>query len=139
MNDAAEKTVRPAFRDTNRAIREGLAQHVRLEAELASSLQTALADELLDEKSVARLLEARCSATREGMKLIFRWLGQLEHRMSQTESRVAQLASRASDHDESLRMVCSVLKEIDDPYGFGLSLDERILDEAAHGPADDQG
>jgi hypothetical protein len=137
MNNAAEKPASTVYRETTRAIREGLAQHTRQEAELALSLQTALAGERLDEKSVARLLQARCSATREGMMLICRWLSLLERRISQTESRVSDLITRASDHDESLRLVCSVLKEIDDPYGFGLSLDERILDEAAHRPADD--
>ena len=33
--------------------------------------------------------------------------------------------------------MCSVIQEIDDPYGFGLSLDERILGETAQGPSDD--
>ena len=47
------------------------------------------------------------------------------------------MIKRASDHDEALRIVCALLKEIDDPYGFGESLDERIFGEAAHGPADE--
>ena len=28
-------------------------------------------------------------------------------------------------------MMCSVIQEIDDPYGFGLSLDERVLGDGA--------
>ncbi len=137
MNNAAPESPRPPFRESMRAIREDLEKLARLEAELALSLQTALAAQRLNEEEFARLLQARCSATREGMMLIFRWLGHLERRVSHNESRVSDLITRVSDHDEALRMVCSLLKEIDDPYGFGLSLDERILGEAAERPADD--
>ena len=75
---------------------------------------------------------------RAGITLIFHWMGQLDRRIGQIESRVSGLATRASDQQEALRMMCSVIQEIDDPYGFGQSLDERILGEAAHGPAEEQ-
>ena len=84
MNDA-EKSARPVSRESTRAIREDVKKHVRLEAELASCLQAALAAQRLDEKALARVLEARCSATREGMALIFRWLDQIDRRIGQAE------------------------------------------------------
>ncbi len=138
MNSAAENLTASPFLGSTRALRAELEKLERQEADLASSLETALAGEQLDGKSVARLLHARCSSTRERITLIFHWLGLLDLRIGQIESRVSGLATRAFDQQEALRMMCSVIQEIDDPYGFGLSLDERILGEAAHGAADDR-
>ena len=89
MNDA-EKSARPVSRESTRAIREDVKKHVRLEAELASCLQAALAAQRLDER-LARVLEARCSATREGMALIFRWLDQIDRRIGQAETRICRM------------------------------------------------
>jgi hypothetical protein len=138
MSDAAEKSRSTGLpvHEGSRGVRALLEKLAHQEAELAASIETALAGEHLDEKSIAQLLRARCSATREGLALIFRWMDQLDHRMKQLESRVSGLATRASDQQEALRMLCSVIQDLDDPYGFGLSLDERILGEAGHGPSD---
>jgi hypothetical protein len=138
MNNAPENLAGQALRERTRAIRQVVENLVSLEAEIALGLQAALAGAHLDEEAFARLVQARCAATRETIMLIFRSLGQLDRRISQIESRVSDLAMRAADQQNELRMICSVLKEIDDPYGFGLSLDERILGEAAQGPGDDQ-
>jgi hypothetical protein len=137
MNSAAKKSASLPLGEGSRALRTELENLTRQEAELASTLETALAGEQLDEKSVAQLLRARCSATREGLTLIFHWMDQLDRRIGQIESRVSGLATRTSDQQEALRMMCSVIQEIDDPYGFGQSLDERILGEAAHGPIEE--
>ena len=63
------------------ALRDELEKLARQEAELASSIETALAGDHLDEKSVAQLLRARCSATRDGLTLIFQRMDQLERRI----------------------------------------------------------
>jgi hypothetical protein len=138
MNSVPEEPAGPPLCAGPRALRAELEKLERQEAELASSLEAALAGEHLDEKSLVHLLQARCSATRDGITLIFHWLSQIDLRISRIESRVSGLATRASDQQETLRMMCSVIQEIDDPYGFGQSLDERILGEAAHGPADER-
>ncbi len=69
---------------------------------------------------------------------ILRWIDQLDRRVSQVESRLADLANQASDQGEAFRMMCSVIKNIEDPYGFGVSLDERILGDAGHATTDEQ-
>ncbi len=137
MSSSAEKSTGLAERDGTRGLRDELERFARQEAELASSIEIALAGNHLDEKSVAQRLRARCSATRDGLTLLFEWMDQLDRRIRQIDSRLSGLATRASDQQEALRMMCSVIQEIDDPYGFGLSLDERILGETAQGPSDE--
>jgi PIN domain nuclease of toxin-antitoxin system len=136
MNSAADMPVGLPSRQGSRAIAVELERLERQEADLASSLESALAVAHPDARSLARLLQARSSATREGITLVFHWMVQLDLRISRIESRMARLATRSADQQEALRMMCSVLKEMDDPYGLGLSLDERILGEAEHGPAE---
>ena len=131
---SAEKSTGLAQREGSRGFRDELERFARQEAELASTIETALAGDHLDEKSVAQLLRARCSATRDGLTLLFQWMDQLDRRIGQIDSRLSGLATRASDQQEALRMMCSVIQEIDDPYGFGLSLDERILGGAGAWP-----
>jgi hypothetical protein len=42
-------------------------------------------------------------------------------------SRLNSLTNRAIEQENALRMMCEFLKDLDDPYGFGQSLDERVL------------
>ena len=57
---------------------------------------------------------------------IARWMMRLDRRMRQVESRLAALAGQAADQQEAIGMICTILRDLDDPYGFGLSLDERL-------------
>ena len=57
---------------------------------------------------------------------IARWMMRVEQRMRRIEARLAALTSRAADQQESIGMICTILRDLDDPYGFGLSLDERL-------------
>jgi hypothetical protein len=90
-----------------------------------------------DEKLLSQLLQAPSSVAQQKLVQIFRWLDQIDSRVNELESRLSDLANHASDQDEKLSMVCSVLKEIDDPYGFGRSLDERITGDAENGVTDE--
>jgi hypothetical protein len=90
-----------------------------------------------DENPLAQLLQARSPAAQQKLSHILRWMDQLDRRVSQVESSLRDLAGRSSEQDESIRMMCSVLKEIDDPYGCGQSLDERIFGDPARGPAEE--
>jgi hypothetical protein len=90
-----------------------------------------------DEKLLSQLLQAPSSVAQQKLAQIFRWLDQIDSRVNELESRLSDLANHASDQDEKLSMVCSVLKEIDDPYGFGRSLDERALGDAENGVIDE--
>ena len=138
MSSVTENSTGMAQREGSRGLRLELERFARQEAELASSIETALAGDHLDEKSVAQLLRAAEQPPRAtGITFIFQCIDQLERRIRQIETRVSDLATRASDQQEALRMMCSVIQEIDDPYGFGLSLDERVLGEAAQGTSDE--
>jgi hypothetical protein len=57
---------------------------------------------------------------------IARWMMRMDRRMREVESRLATLTSRAADQQEAIGMICTILRDLDDPYGFGLSLDERL-------------
>ena len=92
---------------------------------------------MTDENLLAQFLNTRSSAKQQKLSQILRWLGEIDSRVNELESRLSQLANHASDQDQKLSMMCSVLKEIDDPYGFGRSLDERILGDAENGVTDE--
>lgn len=55
-----------------------------------------------------------------------RRVDQLRRRCGDQERRSADIAARIDGHDRLLRMLCLAVKELEDPYGFGQSLDERI-------------
>ena len=57
---------------------------------------------------------------------IARWMMRLDRRISQVETRLAALAGQAANQQEAIAMICTILRDLDDPYGFGLSLDERL-------------
>jgi hypothetical protein len=92
---------------------------------------------MINEIMIAQLLQGPPAAADQKLSKILRWLDQIDSRVNELESRISELASRARDQDEKLNMMCSVLKEIDDPYGFGRTLDERILGDAETGSDDE--
>jgi hypothetical protein len=95
MSNSAEKSTGLAGREGSCGLRAELETFARQEADLASRIETALAGDRLDEKSVAQLLRARSSATRDGLTLLFQRMDQLERRIGQIESRVSGLATCA--------------------------------------------
>jgi hypothetical protein len=100
-----------------------------LEDDLSGMLQHAIDGDCLDLKQAVHSLVRRVSATEQR-------LGRLEPLAeefsckSAPESRLTELAGRVRELEEAIQMMCTLLKELDDPYGFGLSLDERL---AGHG------
>lgn len=59
-------------------------------------------------------------------------VARLARRLGDQEARSAGLARMVERHEEAIRLLCLALKELDDPYGLGAGLDERIgLDEGA--------
>ena len=71
---------------------------------------------------------------------LYRRIEQLARRLGEQERRSAELADQADSHLEMIRMLCLAIKDLDDPYGMGASLDERIgLDEACVEQDDEAG
>jgi hypothetical protein len=93
---------------------------------LTQSLETALENGYVDPKVVVPLLAARLSAIEYRLANVDRWMDRVKRRVAQMESRLTGLSERTSGQEEALRMMCLVLKDLDDPYGLGTSLDERI-------------
>lgn len=68
---------------------------------------------------------------------IARWMARLDRRMRQVECRLAALAGQAADQQEAIGMICTILRDLDDPYGFGLGLDERLAREGSDRPEEE--
>jgi hypothetical protein len=68
------------------------------------------------------------------LDLIVRWLDLLTRRIVAQERRSMDLVRRMRGTDASLGLVCEVLRQLDDPYGFGESLDSRIAAESSQNP-----
>jgi hypothetical protein len=93
---------------------------------LTQSLETALENGYVDPKDVVPLLASRLSAIECRLASVDRWMNRVKRRVAQMESRLTALSERSSKQDGALWMMYQVLKDLDDPYGFGTSLDERI-------------
>ncbi len=69
---------------------------------------------------------------------LVRWMTRLDRRIRQVESRLTALADRAADQQEAIGMICTILKDLEDPYGFGLSLDERLARDGSDGESEER-
>jgi hypothetical protein len=107
-------------------LRAELDELARQGAELARGIEAVLRSEPHGGDGFARLVACRSSIADQRLALLVGWMTLLDRRLSRVESRLAGVAREAAGHEEALRLVCEVLKDLDDPYGFGLSLDERI-------------
>lgn len=77
------------------------------------------------------------AAARDGS--LSRRVDQLTRRLVEQERRSAELGTMVDRQREIIRLLCHVIKELDDPYGLGESLDERIgLGDASPSPRDDE-
>jgi hypothetical protein len=92
-----------------------------------------------DPERLARHLAARCELIERRHVQLAALMKRLDRRLRQVESRLTALANQAADQQESTRMICAILKDLDDPYGFGLSLDERLArDESDWAPDEER-
>ncbi|MHB1559189.1 MAG: hypothetical protein ACYC61_17180 [Isosphaeraceae bacterium] len=66
------------------------------------------------------------------------WVARLDRRLRRVEARLMALAGQAGEQGASIRMICTILKDLDDPYGFGASLDERLGLDPSDGTPDEE-
>ena len=109
------------------------------EARLTSSFDAAIENGMVDLRPVVRFLAARVWEAERQLERIGRRMDGMKRRVSELESELSRVAGRSSEHAESIRMMCTVLKELDDPYGFGTSLDERLAYDEADRTTEDEG
>ena len=101
------------------------------EVELNSGLEAATHSGAVDLRPVVQFLASRLWDAEHQLARLGRRMEGMKRRVSELESQLSRMAGRSSEHEESIRMMCAVLKDLDDPYGFGMSLDERLAyDEA---------
>jgi hypothetical protein len=91
----------------------------------------------IDIHELARRLVSRSEATKPGLARIARWMMRLDRRMRQVESRLGALTNQAADQQQAIGMICAILRDLDDPYGFGLSLDDRLACDGADRTAEE--
>lgn len=93
----------------------------------------------VDLKSAVCFLASHLSEAEGRLAHLDRSIIRMKRRASDVEFRLADLARESSRHEESLRMICTILKDLDDPYGFGVSLDERLAYEGPDWTPDEEG
>ncbi len=109
------------------------------EADLTLSLDNAIQSGTVDLRPVVQFLAARVWEAERQVARLARRLDGMKRRVSELESELSRVAGRSSAHADSIRMICTVLKELDDPYGFGTSLDERLAYDEADLTTEDEG
>jgi hypothetical protein len=76
-----------------------------------------------------RGLTVMLEAQARTISVLVRWVELLSEWVVQAERSRAELNKKVDDHEDALRMLCRAVKELDDPYGFGESLDEQIVED----------
>lgn len=120
--------------EETRATLVALEELSRREEELARGIETVLANEVHDPQNFARLMAHRAAVTDRRLVLTARCVAMLEERVRRLESRLDDASRDIAGHESVLRLLCEVIKELDDPYGMGTSLDDRIAREAWNPP-----
>jgi hypothetical protein len=113
-------------REESRGLRAELDELARRGAELAQVIEAVLESETHDGDGIARLAACRSTIADQRLARLVGWMVLLDGRLSSMELRLDGVSREVSGHEEALKLVCEVLKDLDDPYGFGLSLDERV-------------
>lgn len=109
------------------------------EADLTLSLDNAIQNGTVDLRPVVQFLAARVWEAERQLGRLARRMDGMKRRVSELEFELSRVAGRSSAHADSIRMICTVLKELDDPYGFGTSLDERLAYDEADLTTEDEG
>jgi hypothetical protein len=117
--------------------RARLVDLARRNARLTRALERVLDRDQLNAREFATLLARRQSVADERLALLECWVIRLAHRLAGIESCATGLDQKLDEHETSLHLICDILKELDDPYGFGLSLDEQIAEEGSGWASDD--
>jgi hypothetical protein len=113
---------RPRADDPLRAFGDRLDDLDRRVAELAQIAERAPRGGRRDDAAIGESVGAE-----ERAEALSRRIDLLVRRLDRVTSRVDEIARQVAGHEDALKIVCLLLKQIDDPYGFGESLDERIL------------
>ncbi len=90
----------------------------------------------VDPKDFTSALTNRLGETEHQLGQLVRSIDRMNRRLGRMELRLTSLTSQASDQEEALRMMCEVLRDLDDPYGFGESLDERLAHRGSNRTTD---
>lgn len=109
-----------------RRFRNTLDQLARQESDLEHAVQQALAADAVEPKTLATLLAKQSSIANRRLTLLTQWVSALDRQIGELGTDSETHSEQIVEHEHALRMVCDMLKDMDDPYGFGLSLDERI-------------
>lgn len=99
---------------------------------LESRIQEFLASDRQNLGQFMHLMARRSSLHEKRVSILVRWMTLLSRNLGEHETRLEQQAKQLFDHEDGLRLVGQMLKDLDDPYGYGLSLDERIAGEGLH-------
>jgi hypothetical protein len=138
MNERPENDRIPMAHDHPGETDAGRGRSDRAEAEPTGSFEAALRAGRVDLRPLVQYLASRVWAAERQLERLGQSMDRIRRRVGEVESQVAGLASRSSEHGESLRMMCTILKELGDPYGFGTSLDERIACDGTDGTTEEE-
>lgn len=97
--------------------------------EFADRLARLASDESVDAREIARLTAISLASVARRIAAIERRTTLISGRIGGWEARLEASEDRIGDHQKSLKLICELLKQIDDPYGFGRETDERIARE----------
>jgi hypothetical protein len=97
--------------------------------EIADRLERIAAAESVDAREIARLTAISLASVARRIAAIERRTTLISGRIGGWEARLEESEEHIGEHQKSLRLICELLKRMDDPYGFGRETDDRIASE----------
>lgn len=97
--------------------------------EIADRLERLAAAESVDAREIARLTAVSLASVARRIAAIERRTTLIGGRIGGWEARLEVSEDRIVDQQRSLNLICELLKQMDDPYGFGRETDDRIASE----------
>jgi hypothetical protein len=139
MNETQGNDPSPAARHDPGGIEPGPARVPRQEAHPTMGLEAAVESGQVDLKAVVLFLACRLTDAEVELARLGRSMNRVNRRLGVLQSRMSQVESQSFEHQQSLQMVCAILRDLDDPYGFGLSVDERLAYDAPEWMPEEEG
>lgn len=104
--------------------------HPRIDPDATVGIDSALESGRINLKEIVLQLSSRLARAESQLARLGRAANLLNHRVDNAASLLDELAGRLYGNSNAINTICSILKDLDDPYGFGASLDERLAYES---------
>lgn len=131
---SAEKASSRSVAELGDALRRKLAEHSTDEYRIARHLCSLRNDPHVRFGDVLGLLAQQAELAAKRAAALSSLLDWVEAYQLSAARSAARLTTKVHEHERAIDDMCILIRDFDDPYGFGASLDQRIATESDEPP-----